>query len=686
MLNGTLGKMDDRISSLFKKANLVLLANVMRSRSINFRIGVLLAVSLLGLAAIATTHFMGDAAQHRATELQMEAGHLITQVSEIKAALMQMDEQQKEFQLSYDSNALEIARKDAAFVQKTLKALNFAIADESMKTAAERMEVQIPIYIETMDAMVAERNNLGRTPNDGLLGELHTTIHGLETLILDPRFGDGSTLNVDQVVIKMLTIRRHEKNFMMQGSEKYIHQSDKRVEEIQALVNDSTLSQPLRLEVLAALKEYQIKFLSYTQVHKKLNSLEASMSTIFHQIEPLSEILSEHGHTIDEHAIEAEHDARATTQFLMVAAITLIFTIVIICNVTMAVSVSQPIGHLTMAMGKIAGGEFETPVPGLTRGDEIGTMASALETFRNTAIQGKALIAAQREEEGYKTRRAHHIEKACAIFEKNIETVINGLSDSARTLHQSTTELSTVTKETVHRSGQVTDAVHTSSSNVTAVASATEELSTSVSEIQRQIVHTRDVSQKAKVQTKQSEETVGRLTHAANQINDVVTLINDIANQTNLLALNATIEAARAGEAGKGFAVVANEVKALAGQTANATDEIVKQIQTMQSVTEETVNAISEITTIMESIGEGTAEVAASIEEQTSATQEISQNVLGVSENVNIISSNMNEVNIANQKTSDTSIQVSEAASNLTGQSTSLREEVDTFLTALKTA
>lgn len=197
MLNGNLGKVNEKISSLFGNANLVLLANVMRSRSINFRIGVLLAVSLLGLTAIATTHFVGDAAQHRATELQMQAGHLITQVSEIKAALMQMDEQQKEFQLSYDNNAPQIARKDAAFVQKILKELNFSIADESMKTAAERMEVQIPIYIQTMDSMVTERNNLGRTPKDGLLGELHSTIHGVETLILDPSFGDGSTLNVE---------------------------------------------------------------------------------------------------------------------------------------------------------------------------------------------------------------------------------------------------------------------------------------------------------------------------------------------------------------------------------------------------------------------------------------------------------------------------------------------------------
>lgn len=686
MLNKNLNKVNDRISQLFGANNLVFLANLMRTRSINFRIGVLLAISLLGLSAITATHFIGDAAQHKATELQMEASHLITQVSEIKAALMQMDEQQKEFQLSYDRTAPQIARQDAEFVQKSLRELNFTIADESMATAASRMEVQIPIYIETMDAMVAERNNLGRTPEDGLLGELRSAIHGVESLLLNQDFGRDSNLNVDQVMIKVLMMRRHEKDFMMRGSEKYIHRLDKRIEETAALLKESTLAPTLQTTSLSALKLYQNKFHAYTQAQTKLNALEASMDSIFHQIEPLSNVLSEHGHTIDAQAILAEQEARTLTQRIMISSIALILLLVIVSNLTMAISISQPIGHLTNAMRTIAGGAFETPVPGLTRGDEIGTMAKALETFRQTAIEGKALIAAQREEEGYKTRRAHHIEKASIIFEKNIEAVIKGLTESATTMRQSTSELTDVTKETVQLSAEVTEAVHTSSSNVTAVASATEELSNSVSEIQRQIIHTRDVSQKAKTQTKQSEETVGRLAHAASQINDVVTLINDIANQTNLLALNATIEAARAGEAGKGFAVVANEVKALAGQTASATEEIVKQIQTMQSVTEETVSAISEITIIMESIGEGTSEVASAIEEQTTATQEISQNVQGVSENVHIISTNMERVNTANEKTSETSTQVFKAATNLTEQSNSLRQEVDTFLKALKMA
>ncbi|MBV1933345.1 MAG: HAMP domain-containing protein, partial [Parvibaculaceae bacterium] len=474
MLNGNLSKVNERISGLFGNANLVLLANVMRSRSINFRIGVLLAVSLLGLTAIATTHFVGDAAQHRATKLQMEAGHLITQVSEIKAALMQMDEQQKEFQLTHSQKAVTVTHKDADFVVKTLKELNYEIADESMKTAAGHLNARIPVYMDSLDAMVAERSLIGKTPQSGLRGELRGAIHKAEKLLLDPNFGNGSTLDADKVMIKVLMMRRHEKDFMMRGGEKYIKRLDTRIEETQALLNASTLPQSSRLKALAALKEYQLKFLRFTQAQIKLTSLEESMRTVFHQIEPLAEVLSEHGHEIDEWAIEAEHDARSTTQMLMISAIALIFLIVTLSNLTMAISVSQPIGHLTTAMRTIAGGAFETPVPGLTRGDEIGTMANALEIFRQTAIEGKALIAAQREEEGYKTRRAHHIEKASVIFEKNIETVIKGLTESAGTLRNNTSELSTVTQETVHRSGQVTDAVHTSSSNVTAVASATE--------------------------------------------------------------------------------------------------------------------------------------------------------------------------------------------------------------------
>ena len=159
------------------------------------------------------------------------------------------------------------------------------------------------------------------------------------------------------------------------------------------------------------------------------------------------------------------------------------------------------------------------------------------------------------------------------------------------------------------------------------VASAAEELSSSVVEISRQVQQSARMAGDAVSQARDTSFRVNELSKAASRIGDVVDLINTIAGQTNLLALNATIEAARAGEAGRGFAVVASEVKALAEQTAKATGEISQQIGGIQSATQDSVTAITEISDSIEKLSEISSAIAAAVEEQGAATQEIARNV-----------------------------------------------------------
>ena len=165
------------------------------------------------------------------------------------------------------------------------------------------------------------------------------------------------------------------------------------------------------------------------------------------------------------------------------------------------------------------------------------------------------------------------------------------------------------------------------SANVRDIASAAEELTSSVQEIERQVSQSNGIAMKAVAEAAQTNVTVKELNEAAGRIGDVVKLINDIAAQTNLLALNATIEAARAGEAGRGFAVVAGEVKALAGQTAKATEEITSQIAAMQSATERSIEATSAIERTIREIGDISGAIAAAVTQQGAATQEIARSV-----------------------------------------------------------
>ncbi|HEY1877053.1 MAG TPA: methyl-accepting chemotaxis protein, partial [Rhizomicrobium sp.] len=183
-----------------------------------------------------------------------------------------------------------------------------------------------------------------------------------------------------------------------------------------------------------------------------------------------------------------------------------------------------------------------------------------------------------------------------------------------------------------------------------------------------------------------ANEMVQGLLGASQKIGEVIALINDIADQTNLLALNATIEAARAGEAGKGFAVVAAEVKNLAAQTSQATEEIGAQITGVQGATKDAVRAIDSIGKIIREIDQIATTIAAGIEEQGAATREISRNIEEAAKGTREVSDNISSVTIAANDTGAAANQVLTSARALSSQSQALREMVQAFLGQVKTA
>lgn len=187
-------------------------------------------------------------------------------------------------------------------------------------------------------------------------------------------------------------------------------------------------------------------------------------------------------------------------------------------------------------------------------------------------------------------------------------------------------------------------------------------------------------------QARRTNERVGELSKAAARIGDVLELIRTIAGQTNLLALNATIEAARAGEAGRGFAVVASEVKALAEQTAKATDEINQQISGVQAATQESVGMIKEIGETIEKLSEISSTIAAAVEEQGAATLEISRNVQQAAQSTQEVSSSIADVQRGAAETGSSSSEVLSAAASLAGDSDRLKAEVGSFLNAMRVA
>ncbi len=187
-------------------------------------------------------------------------------------------------------------------------------------------------------------------------------------------------------------------------------------------------------------------------------------------------------------------------------------------------------------------------------------------------------------------------------------------------------------------------------------------------------------------QAQQTQKTVRGLAHAAEKIGEIVDLINSVAAQTNLLALNATIEAARAGDAGRGFAVVASEVKALAGQTGKATDDIAAQISSVRAEIETTVKAIEAIVETISALNQIAAATAAAVEEQDAATQEIARNVEQAAAGTQEVSANIGGVTQAADETGSAAGQVLQAAAELQRQSDDMRHLVDGFIARVRAA
>ncbi len=350
-------------------------------------------------------------------------------------------------------------------------------------------------------------------------------------------------------------------------------------------------------------------------------------------------------------------------------------------------SIANPIRNMTNAMEEIAGGKLETEVPGVGRKDEIGSMADAVEVFKDNAVERVRL---EQEQEQSKIRAEEEkrtsMNKLADDFQSSVGGVVEMVASASTELQASAQTLTAASSETSEQSVEVSAASEQASTNVQTVATAAEELSSSINEISRQVQKSTTIADNAVAESDRANDMVQGLANAANKIGEVVALITDIAEQTNLLALNATIEAARAGDAGKGFAVVASEVKNLANQTAKATEEIGGQIGGIQTATRESVEAIGSISGIIREISEIASGIAAAVEEQGAATQEIARNVEQAAAGTTSVSSSITRVTKASEETGGAAGQVLSASEELSQQANVLKSEVDGFIQQVRQA
>ena len=350
-------------------------------------------------------------------------------------------------------------------------------------------------------------------------------------------------------------------------------------------------------------------------------------------------------------ALEKKQESElAAGKRLVLIALALAAAAAVVLLLLVTRSVVRPLRHLVGLLQQVATGRLDVRAE-VDRRDEVGQMAQALDDVLSTLTGSLRQMAAN----------------------------ADALGTASAELNEVSTRLSGSSAEAASQTDLVAAAADQVSHNVQTVASGTEQMSASIREIAQNATDAAGVASRAVAAAESTTATVAKLGESSSEVGNVIKVINSIAEQTNLLALNATIEAARAGEAGKGFAVVANEVKELARETAHATEDIGRRIETIQADTGEAVAAIGEISEIIARISDTQTTIASAVEEQTATTNEMSRNVSEAASGSSDIAQTIAGVARAATDNTEAASSTSHAAEDLARMAAEMQELVGRF-------
>jgi methyl-accepting chemotaxis protein len=639
-------------------------------------------VGVLGLAAVGIIYQHGAWSQDGARRTAEQARAISRLTKQISIEMLEARRDEKNFLLRKQDSFVKHHAQLSGAIGRDFDELKSMVKAGGYTELADKIGVihdGFESYGNDFAVLALVQAKIGLNETMGLTGSLRKAVDVIE--------GGVNRINDPRLTSRLLTMRRHEKDFMLWRDEKYAAEFKKALVAFSVVLTEMDLPYDVQEKISLNLDRYAHDFADWVRAAQDVGRAEADIMKTFSGFEPL---VVEALQQIDGLAAMADASERALRDAMkMRTAFALALAALMMCALSLLLgrAISRPISEMTRALTKLAGGDFNVVLPGLDRRDEIGEMASAARIFKDNMIETERLRAEQFADQQLQSgqRRDERLRLASS-FQGAVGSIVDNLSSQATELEAAASTLTRTAETTLELSGVVSGASTEASGNIRSVAAAIEEMTSSVGEIGRQVTQSSSIAQAAVEHARTTDARITALSEAAGRIGDVVKLITGIAEQTNLLALNATIEAARAGEAGRGFAVVAQEVKALAAQTAKATDEIGIQISGMQTATGESVEAIKQIGAVILQISEVSGIIAAAVEEQGATTREIARNVQMAASGAAQVGGAIADVHQGAADTGSASGQVLASAQSLSGQAGRLKLEVESFLASIRAA
>ena len=649
-----------------------------RGLRIRSQVSLLVVSALLAVAAFGLLHVVTDRLVQEATNRELAHMQLALLNADLEAQTLQMRRAEKDFLLRKNKKYIEKYNANVGRANAVLDGMRTMAAANGLREQLSAVGQGIDTHSRQFSKVSELITRQGLTEKEGLRGTLRAAVHDVEDKLL----ATGDT----ELTVKMLMMRRHEKDFMLRGAEKYIGRIDERRGEFLSILDSREMPAETKAQITASLDIYVRDFKAFADNALLLSTEIAKLSDIFAAMQP-------HRKTIDEAAVAGKAasaaalvETRRAAQSGMLIGGTIITVLLLALSALIVRGITGPVSRMMQAMDRLSDGDTTTDLAGLAGSLEINRMIGAVEVFRQNAIERMRLEAERKAEQEAREQRARVVDELIREFDGQVGAALSVVSRAAVDMQQLASSMTQIAASTSEQSRIVAASTEEAAANVQTVAAASEELAASVHEITRQVHESGSVAENAVSQTDKATVEVRGLAEASQRIGEIVGMITDIAGQTNLLALNATIEAARAGDAGKGFAVVASEVKALATQTAKATEEISAQIGAIQNATGAAVTEIDGIGGIVRQVNDIAVAISAAVEEQGASTTEISRNVQEAAQGIQEVTHSIATVSEGAERTDTASAQVLDATGKLTEQAEVLGGQVKQFLERVRAA